>query len=177
MLRSKLLTHQCLDALSYPHGKGITHRDLKPDKIVLKTRNPVLIKIIDFNLSSALEPMRPCVGTLYYVAPEILRGRSSYDNKTDTWFLGSCVMELFVGMPPSKDDLNPCEFQLHVLLKGKRHMYAAHFVRHVLNIDPSERPTAEEALDHLFLPIEEGDADISLPPVDQRDDELPDTAP
>ncbi|EQL03610.1 Serine/threonine-protein kinase domain protein [Ophiocordyceps sinensis CO18] len=175
MLELKAMSRQTLDALSYLHAKGITHRDLKLDNIIVQTRQPMHIKLIDFNVSSDLAQMKTYVGTRRYLAPEILEHARLYDSKADIWSLGIMAMELFCGLPPFQDDWYQGDLELHLYFKGKPLMGAVHFIHFLLAKDPTQRPTADEALCHQFLEERQGDADVHLPLVDANMKHLSDT--
>ncbi|MGB1271601.1 MAG: serine/threonine-protein kinase [Endozoicomonas sp.] len=82
------------DALGYLHSKGITHRDIKPDNIIIDHKmNP---RLVDFGFSKLLDEeqktMTPC-GTDGYMAPEIINNKP-YNNAIDLWSLGSTLFTL-----------------------------------------------------------------------------------
>ena len=77
------------------HNSKLIHRDLKPDNIFLTA--DLTVKIGDFGLSKELNNSKDYavseVGTLFYMAPEILNGKK-YNNKVDMWALGCIIYEL-----------------------------------------------------------------------------------
>lgn len=76
------IVHSILDAVAYMHARGITHRDLKFENIMFSSPNSDSVKVIDFGLSkkySQEEHLHETVGTVYTMAPEVLKG--DYDNK------------------------------------------------------------------------------------------------
>ena len=78
------------------HKSKIIHRDLKPENIFINEKN--IIKIGDFGISKILETNKKYVnsnvGTVYYMAPEILK-REKYNNKVDLYAFGCIIYELF----------------------------------------------------------------------------------
>jgi serine/threonine protein kinase len=80
------------DAVIYCHGKGIVHRDLKLENLLLSSNelSQSTIKLADFGIAcftGADEPLSKVVGTPGYVAPEVI-SRKPYDNRCDFWSLG-----------------------------------------------------------------------------------------
>ena len=100
---------QILQAVNYLHNHGVCHRDLKPENILFSSMDPKSqIKIIDFGLSKVLNEMDQLmkgeVGTLYYMAPEVIMG--NYNEKCDVWSCGVILYIILSGHPPfySKDE-------------------------------------------------------------------------
>uniref|UniRef100_A0A8C3Q5W8 non-specific serine/threonine protein kinase n=1 Tax=Geospiza parvula TaxID=87175 RepID=A0A8C3Q5W8_GEOPR len=82
--------------LKHIHDKKILHRDVKAQNIFL-SNNGKVAKLGDFGiarqLNSTTEFAHTCVGTPYYLSPEICENRP-YNNKTDIWSLGCVLYEL-----------------------------------------------------------------------------------
>ena len=79
------IVHSLLDAVAYMHSKGITHRDLKFENVMFSSPTSSIVKVIDFGLSkkySQKEHLHDTVGTVYTMAPEVLKG--DYNNKVKT---------------------------------------------------------------------------------------------
>jgi eukaryotic-like serine/threonine-protein kinase len=94
------LAAQVADALSYAHQHGVLHRDVKPSNLLLDRRGEVWIT--DFGLAKMTERQDltqtgDLVGTLSYMAPEQLEGKS--DARTDIYGLGLTLFELVTGKP------------------------------------------------------------------------------
>ncbi|XP_072542760.1 serine/threonine-protein kinase Nek5 [Salminus brasiliensis] len=85
----------CL-GLKHIHDRKVLHRDIKAQNIFL-TQGGVKVKLGDFGiarlLNNTVELARTCVGTPYYLSPEICENRP-YNNKTDMWSLGCVLYEL-----------------------------------------------------------------------------------
>ncbi|EQL03204.1 Protein kinase-like domain protein [Ophiocordyceps sinensis CO18] len=114
MLELKVFSKQSLDALSYLHTKGITHRDLKLDNVVVQSRSPLHIKFVDFNVSSDLALMKTYVGTQRYMAPEIAESPGGYDCKADVWSANS------MDVPSPSSDTYFVRTRVIVLLRNRR---------------------------------------------------------
>mmetsp|Transcript_30061 Transcript_30061/g.5435 ORF Transcript_30061/g.5435 Transcript_30061/m.5435 type:complete len:165 (+) Transcript_30061:249-743(+) len=97
-----------LDALSYCHNAGIIHRDIKPENLLFESKaSDAKLKLIDFGISHrrsvSLTP-NEIVGTLYYIAPEVLEGQ--IDEKSDVWSCGVLLYLILSGIPPFYDENN-----------------------------------------------------------------------
>jgi Tol biopolymer transport system component/predicted Ser/Thr protein kinase len=104
---------QVADALSHAHRRGIIHRDLKTSNVVVDSDSRA--KVLDFGLarrialktgaavtrSSDLMPDGKLVGTLAYMAPEMLLHQTA-DERSDIWGLGVMLYEMASGEPPFK---------------------------------------------------------------------------
>jgi len=95
---ARTIVFKVIEALIYIHDFGIVHRDLKTENILVKDKaNPLDIMLSDFGLSKFSGPqeiMLKKVGTVAYVAPEVLLG-NGYTHKVDIWSLG-CIMHLLL---------------------------------------------------------------------------------
>jgi serine/threonine protein kinase len=94
---------QSLEALDFIHATGVIHRDLKPENILVVNDNQ--IRLADFGLAllpgdePSVEELQSGVGTLDYLAPEVLDG-TRYDLQSDLYSLGICFYEALAGAHP-----------------------------------------------------------------------------
>ena len=91
-------------AIGYMHSIGLMHRDLKPENILLDDDlNP---KICDFGLTREFDkPSYPTahLGTRYWMAPEVIRGKSKYDNKCDVFSYAMILYQMLTKKLPYED--------------------------------------------------------------------------
>ncbi len=101
------------------HPNHQSHRDLKPENFLLTNNTPNAdLKCIDFGLSAFFRPgqvFKDVVGSPYYVAPEVLRGRYSY--QADMWSCGVILYILLCGIPPFWGETE--QGIIDTILKGK----------------------------------------------------------
>jgi oligopeptide transport system substrate-binding protein len=161
-----LIIRQLCAALEHAHGKGIVHRDIKPENVVILTPSPspskgeqsatltpspspskgegnVSVKLMDFGLAhttgaSRLTQEGAVVGTMAYIAPEIIQGLPATP-QSDLYELGVMWYELVAGRVPFEGDS-----VMNVLL---RHLYEP-------PLPPSNHnPAISPALDVLLLKL------------------------
>ena len=97
---------QLVGAVSYVHGKGCVHRDLKLENILLDKHENV--KLVDFGFTREYQGstsyLQTWCGTICYSAPEMLKGEKYAGEKVDVWSLGIILFALLSGELPFDDD-------------------------------------------------------------------------
>ncbi|KAJ3669455.1 hypothetical protein LUZ60_011405 [Juncus effusus] len=97
------LMKELISTLKYLHEMGVAHRDIKPNNILFTKSGQM--KLADFGLAARVGEGRSlsgCVGTPYYMAPEILDDEEggTYDQNVDIWSAGVLLHLLLVGRLP-----------------------------------------------------------------------------
>jgi serine/threonine kinase 33 len=109
---SRIIIRSLADALAYMHIKGMVHRDLKLENILVTGDDPLNVKITDFGLAYQMQKGLPgedghtldgTCGTLLYMAPEVLENKLAYSDHCDVWSLGVIMYEILCGRVPFYD--------------------------------------------------------------------------
>lgn len=100
------ITMQILSALQHAHERGIIHRDIKPQNIMILSDGT--IKVMDFGIAriSKFETVTmtdKAIGTVYYISPEQARGEHT-DEKSDIYSVGVMLYEMLTGALPFDGD-------------------------------------------------------------------------
>lgn len=171
---SLYIMKQVFSAVYYLHENSLLHGDLKLENIMVHSLNvkkrPSLIlsndrfyhhidiKLIDFGCSTLFfkdKPLTELIGTLYYLAPEVILG--SYSDKCDIWSCGVILFILLTGKFPFDGDSNDeilskisrCEYKIDLQTDFKyTSKETIDLIVKCLNPDPFNRISALEALGH-----------------------------
>ena len=133
----------------------IIHRDIKPENVLLN--DGIVAKLTDFGWSNYIEEekeRKTVCGTPIYLAPEIIKEKG-HDEKVDIWCIGVLLFELMTGSIPfqGKDIESLKNNILHLKITWPKEMNkdAKDLISKILKLDPSERITLEEMLEHPFF--------------------------
>lgn len=163
------ITRQVLTAVEYVHSCGISHRDIKPDNILIAQDEPVIVKVSDFGLakiSKSGSQLRTFCGTLAYLAPEIMAKKHSdgnapsmYSNKVDVWSIGCMLYVILTSYLPFSNrtqqelyrSVMSGHFAERPLLDVGASKDCIGFLHYALTVDPAKRPSATQALHHPWF--------------------------
>jgi serine/threonine-protein kinase len=179
------VVRQMADALGAAHARGIVHRDVKPENVILIVRNgrPDHVKILDFGIAKLDSATRlsgafVVLGTPAYMSPEQAQGKT-LDARSDVYSLGIVLYELLTGNVPF-DDSRPFEvLRMQVSetpkpiekLRSDVPDVVAELIGRMLQKDPNDRPESMRAVVEVLAPIaasrsiEWQRTSLSLPPV------------
>ncbi|MDQ3244043.1 MAG: serine/threonine-protein kinase, partial [Gemmatimonadota bacterium] len=99
------IASQVGSALAFAHGKGVLHRDIKPDNVLLSFGQALLAdfgiaRAIDVSSNERLTMVGIAVGTPAYISPEQAAGDPNADERSDLYSLGCVLYEMLAGQPP-----------------------------------------------------------------------------
>ncbi|KAI9336755.1 kinase-like domain-containing protein [Obelidium mucronatum] len=159
-----------VDCVAYLHSQNVVHRDIKPENLLFRSKNSLnQLMIADFGLSKSIDPdnnaflLQSTVGTPGYMAPEILR-RQGHGKPVDMWAIGVMTYFLLCGYFPfdivvtgsqfsngmdrvlrADFAFEPTEYWRDISLDARD------FISRLLRLNPDERMTAADALNHPWM--------------------------
>ena len=154
----KMIIIQLVEVLMFCHKKGVIHRDVKLENILIDEH--FNIKLIDFGLCAVKENefdmLNDHLGTMRYIAPEMLSGGEGYNDSVDIWAIGVILFMLLTGSYPYDGSSKENIFRR---IKEKTIHYSKYnlerndvkLLRSLLEKNPEKRLEIEEILDHPFF--------------------------
>lgn len=151
------IIRQIVEAVMYIHKKGIVHRDIKLENVLIDDK--LNVKLTDFGLCGIKETeydmMNQKVGTVRYTSPEIVKGHS-YNESVDVWGIGVILFLLLTGEYPFTGSTKDRIFER---IAEKRVHYSKYdldkkemsLLKALLEKNPDDRMEIEDILDDPFF--------------------------
>jgi len=169
-------------ALAYAHRRGVVHRDIKPDNVLLSGGTAV---VTDFGIAKAISAARTSapgatltqvgtsIGTPAYMAPEQAAGDADIDHRADIYALGAMAYELLSGRPVFADRTAQRMLAAHMGeaprpiadLRPDAPAPLADLVMRCLSKDPNARPQAATEIVRVLEDVTSSGGLQAMPPV------------
>jgi eukaryotic-like serine/threonine-protein kinase len=169
-------------ALGYAHQRGVVHRDIKPDNVLLSGGTAV---VTDFGIAKAISAARTSgpgatltqvgtsIGTPAYMAPEQAAGDANVDHRADIYSLGAMAYELLAGHPVFSDRTAQRMLVAHLSeaprpigeLRADVPVTLAELVMRCLAKDPDARPQTASDVVRMLDTITSGAGAPAMPAV------------
>jgi len=163
---ASIILRQCLKAVIGCHSRGFVHRDLKPDNFMIDGTDRT-VKLIDFGFASRLQSQAEAdevVGTPDYLPPEMVHHKGHYSGAVDIWSLGVVFWMLLTNemlldfeldsVQKWRDKLKDGSYiksRLSSTTLAHASPDARDLLQKMLEVNPSNRISAKEALTHPFI--------------------------
>lgn len=157
----RVIVAQLLKALKQIGTRGYIHRDLRPENIVFDKEG--YLKVIDFGLAHREgEVADSSLGSVDYMAPEILMNPEPYSSSIDLWSVGVILYEMLFGGPPFSDEKRERNRTIFRIIHSEKYLWfppqpdteyksAESFLRRLLCPMSERFSDATEAMSHDFF--------------------------
>lgn len=145
---------QGLQALNYLHSQSppLAHRDIKPENILVQSRIPFVIKLVDFGFAKYSTIFQSFCGTNEYAAPEVW-DQLSYNTMVDIWSLGVVVLKYGYGLPrpsPKRKGKLWCQDIVKAAKDIEEHALIDLISNKMLQMDYRHRQSASDSLAEFY---------------------------
>ncbi|ORY66229.1 calcium/calmodulin-dependent protein kinase [Pseudomassariella vexata] len=154
---------QVLGAVDYLHRNNVVHRDLKPENLLYLSKEPDSdLVLADFGIAKMLdtkdEVLTTMAGSFGYAAPEVML-KKGHGKPVDMWSMGVITYTLLCGYSPFRsenlqdliDECSNASVVFHDRYWKDVSEDAKDFILHLLQPDPDDRSTSQQAMEHTWL--------------------------
>lgn len=156
--QARLIFGQIVDCVHYLNSKGICHRDIKDENIVID--NDFVVKLIDFGSAVIIPPQGKVFdrfyGTINYASPEILMGEKYRAEAAEIWSLGILLYTILYGEVPFNDPQQAISGP-YLTPHVKSSNECLHLLNWMLAKSPDHRATIHDVKNHPWI------AGVSMP--------------
>ena len=148
-----LIIFQISDAMKKVHSMNIIHRDLKPENILLDDQNNA--KLSDFGFSkmmdsqSQMQSQMSFVGTINFMAPEILLQKESYNEKVDVYSFGNLVHFILTDGKVPQINMIQVSQGIKAPIPKSINKFSNDLISKCWSFDPKDRPSFTEIVDTI----------------------------
>ena len=153
---ARILFRQLIQGIKYIHSKGIVHRDIKLENILLDLNN--IVKICDFGVGKITQKGQKLLdqcGTPVYMAPEIIQGDGYEGFPVDIWSAGVALYIMLSGnIPFNRDKTHDLQSAIINLPYKKIDDVSDNvndLLKNILEKDPTKRFTPDQILEHPWM--------------------------
>jgi len=157
------VVREVLEAVAYLHKNNIVHRDLKPENLLYLTPEPnSSLVLADFGIAKMLdssgEMLNTMAGSFGYAAPEVML-KKGHGKAVDMWSMGVITYTLLCGYSPFRseslpeliDECSNGRVIFHERYWKDVSQDAKHFIGDLLQPNPEDRPSSQDALNNRWL--------------------------
>ena len=153
--RARDLFIDLIHGMKYLHGRGVVHRDLKCENLLLGKDNSLIIADLGFVTREAGKLSTYC-GSIAYVSPEVLRKQPYYGKPADVWSMGVILYAMLFGKLPFKESdlVSKGAKVMSCIDYTTRHIlteFAIHFLHQVLVFEPDLRLSVSQMPSHQWI--------------------------
>ncbi|XP_030630658.1 serine/threonine-protein kinase pim-3-like [Chanos chanos] len=147
---ARKVTRQLLKALCHCEGRGVLHRDVKPENLLIQTQSHK-VKLIDFGCGDLVKdsPYMYFAGTYEYAPPEWFKEKEYQAGPATVWSVGVTLFHLVCGFLPFTTREEIIQGQLHFSKQLSLECYE--LIRWCLSLNPEDRPTLEQIKLHPWI--------------------------
>ncbi|KAG0303766.1 hypothetical protein BGZ98_006313 [Dissophora globulifera] len=150
--QARLIFKQIVDCVHYLNARGICHRDIKDENIVID--NDFVVKLIDFGSAVIIPPQGKVFdrfyGTINYASPEILKGEKYRAESAEVWSLGILLYTILYGEVPFNDPMQVIS-GAYIPPRVQSSSECLHLLNWMLAKTPERRATIQDVAKHPWI--------------------------
>ncbi|KAF9193291.1 hypothetical protein BGZ50_007551 [Haplosporangium sp. Z 11] len=156
--QARVIIKQIVECVYYLNSRGICHRDIKDENIVID--NDFVVKLIDFGSAVIIPPQGKLFdrfyGTINYASPEILKGEKYKAEAAEIWSLGILLYTVLYGEVPFNDPMQAISGP-YIPPRVQSSSECVHLLNWMLAKSPEQRATIGDVIKHPWI------VDASMP--------------